>query len=44
VFPTILWLLRFPTDGETEILRTAGRLLAGGRFKAVLALAKRGGE
>lgn len=44
VFPAILWLLRFPTDGETEILRTAGRLLAGGRFKAVLALAKRGGE
>jgi O-antigen/teichoic acid export membrane protein len=44
VFPIILWLLRFPTEGETQTLRTAGRLLVEGRYDALLALAKRGGE
>ena len=44
VFPIVLWLLRFPTDGETQTLRTACRLLAKGRFDALLALTKSGGE
>jgi O-antigen/teichoic acid export membrane protein len=43
-FPIILWLLRFPTDGVTQILKTAGGLLAEGRYEALLALAKSGGE
>jgi len=44
VFPIVLWLLRFPTEGETQTLRTACRLLAKGRFDALLALTKSGGE
>ena len=44
VFPIILWLLRFPTDGETQMLRTAGRLLVERRYGALLALARSGGE
>jgi O-antigen/teichoic acid export membrane protein len=44
VFLTMLWLLRFPTEGETQELRTAGGLLVRGQFHAFLALAKHGDE
>jgi O-antigen/teichoic acid export membrane protein len=44
VFPIVLWLLRFPTDGEKEILGTAGRLLSEGQYQAVLSLIKGGSK